>query len=331
MLKRIEDSVGLRAAHDYSAVTPEFKGPILKKGEVIKEEHVELMKQHGHYYVFVEEEDTDWLWEDEAVVEFGKYIAGENVQVVSESEGKALLLSRSKGLVRVNRAGLMKVNSTGIFLLITLKTGSLVRENGLIGIIDMVPLKVSRSSFNKLLEDVKMETPIVSVKPAVSKKAGIIVTGNEIVDGLKKDLAGPIIEAKLKHFDCSVVFYAQSRDDEDEIARKILEAVEVADVVVVSGGMSVDPTDRTPLAIARIADRVVFYGIPIKPTTMSMLAYKDDKAIIGVSSGIIHFPEYNVLDVILPWMVSNTEPSREYIAELGEGGISRYFLEKMKL
>ncbi|WP_448577197.1 molybdopterin-binding protein [Thermosphaera sp.] len=331
MLKKAEDSIGLRVAHDYSAVTPEFKGAILRKGEVIKPEHVELLKQHGHYYVFVEETEEDWLWEDEAVVELGKAIINENIEVAPKSEGKAFLISRSKGLLRINRSGLVRVNTTGIFLLITLKTGTFVSENSLIGIVDMVPLKISRKEFNNLLEELRSETPIVSVNPAKPKKAGIIVTGNEIVDGLKRDLAGPLIKEKLKSFNCPVVFYAQSGDDEDEIARKILEAVEIADIVVVSGGMSVDPTDKTPIAISKIADKVVFYGIPIKPTTMSMLAYKKDKAILGVSSGIIHFPEYNVLDVILPWVLSDTEPSREYIAELGEGGISNYFLKKMKL
>ncbi|MGB9827109.1 MAG: molybdopterin-binding protein [Thermosphaera sp.] len=331
MLKKIEESVGLKAAHDYSAVTPEYKGAVVKKGEVISPEHVELMKQHGHYYVYVEAGDGDWLWEDKAVVEFGKAVVDENIEVVPRSEGKAFLLAKSKGLVRINRAGLLKVNTTGLFLLITLRTGSFVREKGLIGIVDMVPLKISQESFNKLLENLRSDTPIISINPATPKKAAIIVTGNEIVDGLKKDLAGPLIEEKLKSFDCQVVFYAQSRDDEEEIARKILEGVEAADVVIVSGGMSVDPTDKTPVAISRVADRIVFYGIPIKPTTMSMLAYKKDKAILGVSSGIIHFPDYNVLDVILPWVASNTEPSREYIAELGEGGLSNYFLRKMKL
>ncbi|MEM4551311.1 MAG: molybdopterin-binding protein [Thermosphaera sp.] len=329
MKKKVDEAVGYRTALDLSAITPEFKGAIIKRGEIIEDKHVELLKKHGHYYVYVEEGKDSGVWEDEAVVALGKVVVSDHIEVLPRSEGKAFLIAREDGLVLVNREGLKKLNLSGIFVLITVRNGAFARVGDVIGVVDMVPLTIPTSLFNEFIDEFKKDYPLISLHPSRIKKIGIVVTGNEIVDGLKEDLAGPIIERKIKEYGCSKVYYAQSRDDENEIADTIIEALKVSDAVVVSGGMSVDPTDKTPEAIRKIADKIVFYGIPIKPTTMSMLAYREGKAILGVSSGIIYFPDYNVLDVILPWIVSNVEPTRDFIAELGEGGLSSYFLGKL--
>jgi len=122
-----------------------------------------------------------------------------------------------------------------------------------------------------------------------------------------------------------------SRDDELEIRDKILSLLRDHDAAIVTGGgMSIDPTDRTPKAIAMAADEVVAYGLPFTPTTMSMIAYRGGKAILGISSGIIYFRDYNALDILLPWIVAQVKVPRDFIISLGDGGLSEFFLAKIK-
>ncbi|MEM4718319.1 MAG: molybdopterin-binding protein [Desulfurococcaceae archaeon] len=328
---RVEDAVGKRIAHDYTCITLDFKGAIKRRGDIIDDQDIPLLKKCGHYYVRIIDEDIEdsLLHEDEAVIELAKLIVTNNVHIKPMQEAKTYLYSKVNGLLLVDSERLAKINSGGVFVVVTKKTGKYVKQGELIGVIDVIPLYVEKDTIDKLEKELVIGTPLIRVIQTVNPRVGLIITGSEIVDGLREDLASPIVLDKLKQYDCLPGEVVYARDDLEEIYRLIVKLLESHDAVVLTGGMSVDPTDYTPKAILLAADEVLAYGIPIKPTTMSMIAYKGNKAIIGVSSGIIHFPEENILDIVLPWVSSNYKIPKTYIHHLGEGGLLQSFLNRM--
>jgi len=330
-LVRVEDAVGKRLAYDCSGVSPSFKSALKRRGETITPEDVELLKNNGHYFVYIDEGDVEYgLHEDEAVVRFSEIIAGENVLIEKAPEGKAFLRAGVDGLLFFDPGELAKVNSTGVFLVIARKSGSYVKRGDIIGVVDLIPLSIPHEYLSYVSENLLQGRKLIKVYENKHPKVGIVVAGTEIVEGRKRDMASPVVIEKLRYYEIQQGALVYSRDDEYEIAGKIEEILVDHDAVIVTGGMSVDPTDKTPKAISMVADEVVAYGIPVKPTTMNMIAYRGGKAIIGVSSGIIYFQDYNILDIVLPWIAAQVKIPRDFIVSLGNGGLSDYFLEKIK-
>ena len=289
------------------------------------------MKKCGHYYVYIEDEPTsDLIHEVEAVSRFANLIIGENISIKLDEEGKALLYATNSGLLLIESNGLREVNSTGVYAVVTRKNGSYVKENELIGIVDLVPLWIQENHLKELEEKIRRFIPLIRVVESKKPRVALLITGTEIVEGRRKDLVKPIVEEKLRKYECVLGSVDYARDDLGEILSKLTALLENHDAVIVTGGMSVDPTDYTPQAIRQVASEVVVYGVPIKPTTMSMIAYRGSKAIMGVSSGIIHYPEWNILDIVLPWITAGVKIPREYIVSLGNGGLSEYFLSRYK-
>lgn len=329
---KIEDAIGKRLAHDYTCIEPGFKGAIKKRGDVVEEKDIESLKRCGHFYVYIEDDVNNvqnTLHEVEAVTLLGQIIAGENIEIKTVEEGKAFLYASTNGLVIVDSERLRIINSTGTFVVISRKTGNYVTKGSLIAVIDLIPLNIQREYINKLIKEIE-ERPLIRVVQSKNPRVAILITGTEIAEGLKKDLAAPIIVKKLKQYNCTPGIVKYARDDLNEIINRLFELLYEHDAIIVTGGMSVDPTDLTHIAIKLIADEIIAYGVPIKPTTMSMIAYKENKPIIGVSSGIIHYPRENILDIVLPWISSGVKISREFIVSLGEGGLMRSFLERLK-
>lgn len=332
-LVKVEDAVGKALAHDYTCIDEGFKGAIKRRGERVSPQDVLSLKKCGHYFVYVYDEaggevSSGYINEEEAVFGLARAIVGDNIEIALKEEGKAALFAATTGLLLVNRGGLRKVNSEGVFMLITRKNGSYVTKGELVGIVDLVPLEIPEDYMEALKGKLAGDLPLIGVKPSRRPRVGIVVTGTEVVEGLRPDLASPVVVEKLREYNCAQGALVYARDEPDEIRARIEALLEDHDAVIVTGGMSVDPTDFTPHSIRSIADEVVAYGIPIKPTTMSMIAYKGEKAVVGVSSGIIYYPRENILDVVLPWISAGVKIPREYLIELGEGGLLPTFLEK---
>ncbi|MEM4487801.1 MAG: molybdopterin-binding protein [Desulfurococcaceae archaeon] len=326
---RVTDAVGKRLAHDYTCIEPGYKGAVKRRGDLINHGDVEVLKNCGHYYVYIEVDNTasgDYVHEVEAVKWLGEIISGENVEVKLFEEGKANLHALANGLLLVESSRLYKLNSSGLFVVVTLRNGSYVKRGDLIGVVDLIPLTVKKSSLDELQKRV-VNGPLLRVVPSKKPKVALLVTGTEIVEGVREDMCTPVVAMKLKQYDCELADVDFARDDLKEIADKIVSFIKTYDAVVVTGGMSVDPTDYTPKSIELIASEIVAYGIPIKPTTMSMIAYIDNKPVIGVSSGIIKYPNENILDIVLPWISAGVKIPKDYVLSLGEGGLLRSFLE----
>lgn len=324
----VEEAVGLRIAHDITMVTESTKGPILRKGEIVRGDHVEVLKRAGHYLVAViveEGKGSEVVWEDEAVLKLAEKACRKGCSVRLMGEGKAYIVASRDGLLKIDHRRLLELNSSGDFLLITRKDGSWVHADDVIAVAELIPLYVNRGRMAEVLEGIT--EPLMEVKEALGLVAGLVVTGTEVYEGRVQDLAGPKVKRKLEAYGCKLGGKTVVPDDEERIAEGVRKAAAEHDLVIVTGGMSVDPSDVTPKAIAAAGADVLIYGIPVKPTTMSLLAYIDGKPVIGVSSGIIFFGRENVLDVLLPVICVGDGWAKEDIVGLGDGGLMDGFLE----
>ena len=326
---KVEEAIGKRAAHDLSAVTTGAKGTLIKRGDVIKNSDVNALKEAGHDFIAVVDPqgtEMDVIWEDEAVVDLASAVADDSCKVTYAGEGKAFVFAERCGALGIDDERVRRVNRSTDFRLITRRGGSWVNRGDLVCVVDLIPLHISKQDMEEAMKAAGLERA-VRVIESLGLSAGLVVTGTEVYEGRIKDLAEDRVRAKLEMYGCKLTDKVIAPDDESIISRAVSEMSSSHDLVVVTGGMSVDPTDVTPRAILATGAKLVMYGFPIKPTTMSLLAYLNGKPVIGLSSGIIHFADENVLDVLLPRICSGGSWSKEELANLGNGGIMKSFLD----
>jgi molybdenum cofactor synthesis domain-containing protein len=330
---KAEDAVGKVLAYDVTTVTPESMGSPLRKGHVIRPEDIDILKTSGHYYVYIVDgsySTTSEVYEDEAVLELGKMVAGEGTAVYARQGGKALIRAAVDGALIINEEGVKKVNESGDFALITRPNWIGVRKSDALAIIDLIPFSIERSVLEKIRKKLGAAS-VIRVEPYKNLKFGVIVTGNEVYEGRVRDNASPVVKEKVEKYGGKVAEVSVLPDDKEVIKDSIKKFLEKYDGVIATGGMSVDPTDFTHIAIKEVADEVIAYGIPIKPTTMTMIAYSNGKPLIGVSSGIIFFREWNSLDVLLPKVMAGVKWRREEIMSLALGGLHDIYLRRLRL
>ena len=336
-LVKVEDAVGKVLAYDVSAVTKNFKGALFRKGHVIRAEDVEALKNTGHYYVYVadspEELSKGWgteVFEDDAVRELAEALAGPGTVVKGLAEGKATIYALIDGVFKLKADALLAINMSGDFAVVARRDGTPVRCGEPLAVVDLIPLTVKRAVLDGVKDHARRNYPVVSVKPYQPFRVGLAVIGTEVYEGRIKDAATPVIEAKVKQYGGTLVAREVLPDDEGVIASKLREYIESdeVDIIIATGGMSVDPTDRTPHAIRTVADEVIAYGVPYKPNTMTMVAYARGKPVIGVPSSIIFFREKNILDILLPKIATREKITREELASLGNGGLTEEFIRR---
>jgi len=320
-LMKTEDAVGQMLCHDITQIIPGVKkGPVFKKGHIITEEDIPVLQSVGKNNVYIWEVDDTMMHENDAAEVLCALSINDHMERGGISEGKIELTAACDGLFKVDRARLDKINSMGQMMIAARHGNFPVRKGDKLAGMRIIPLIIE----NEKMEAAKAAVegaPIFTLLPFQHKKVGILTTGNEVYSGLIEDKFTPVLEHKLQEFDSEIIAHRLSSDDPEMEAGYIRELLDLgADLVLCTGGMSVDPDDRTPAAIRSCADRVVSYGAPVLPGAMFMLAYKGDVPIVGLP-GCVMFAKRTIFDLILPRLMADDPVTREEIDALGEGGL----------
>lgn len=319
---RVEDALGMILAHDLTKIEPgKFKGARYKKGHVIQKEDIDGLKDAGKYHIYAMELNENQLHEEDAALRIANAVGGSGIYLEGPSEGKMTLKAKEAGLLKINVDVLEEINNIDMITLSTLHNNTLLKKDQAIAGTRVVPLSIDKEYIEKIEAICKDNGAILEVKELKNFKAGVVVTGTEVYEGRIKDKFGIVLENKIKSFGSTMIGMEYSKDDETMIQEKIeLLIKQGAEIILTSGGMSVDADDVTPIAIRNIADRVVSYGSPVLPGAMFMLAYKGDILIIGVPAcGMYH--RITVLDLILPRILAKEEITKKDMAKLGHGGL----------
>lgn len=318
----VEEAIGKILAHDMTKIVPgEFKGPAFKKGHILRPEDIPQLRRMGKNHVYIFELNDALYHEDEAAHRIAALLAGNHLEQTSPSEGRINLKALCNGLVRIDREVLYQINSQPDVIVSTLHNFTPVQTGQVVAGTRIIPLTIEKGKITEVEAILSASGPIVSVFPSKRLKAGIVVTGSEVFSGLIEDRFGPILTDKLEKYGATLQGILYAPDDEAVIASRIRELIaDGAEVVLISGGMSVDPDDVTPKAIAAVADRVITYGAPVLPGAMFMLAYAGKVPLMGIP-GCGMYRRITVFDLIFPRILAGIPVERKDIIELGHGGL----------
>ena len=318
---KVEDAVGMVLVHDITEVDLDkgFKGRAFKKGHVIRPEDVEKLKRLGKEYIYVLELSENEVHENEAAVMLADAIMGENTyRDESPSEGKINIYSSVFGVVKVDVEKLVRFNLVGEPSCPTIHTDMWVKPGTKVASVRIISLVAPKSQVE---EAVKIAGDgIVRVVPFEEKKAGIIITGNEVFYGRIEDRFFDRLKPKLEFFRCSVEEKVILPDDEERIRNAIEDFVEKYDIVVLTGGTSVDPDDVTYRAIKSAGAQNFIRGNPIQPGNMLTMGWIGGKPVVAVPAAAL-FYRATSFDIWLPRLLIGDVISKEEVAMKAHGGL----------
>lgn len=322
---RTEDAVGHILCHDITQIIKDKKkGVLFKKGHVVREEDIPALLSVGKEHLFVWEKKEGILHENEGAGILYKICAGENMHGTDVSEGKIELIADCPGLLKIRRDALNAVNGLGEMMIASRHGDFPVKKGDKIAGTRIIPLVIEKEKMDRAVEAAG-EEPIFSVLPFRQKKVGIVTTGSEVKKGLIKDTFTPVLREKLSEYPTEIIGQTLPGDDREQITSDILRfAEEGAGLIIASGGMSVDPDDRTPGAIKDTGAEIITYGAPVLPGAMLLIAYLNMNGrnipVLGLP-GCVMYAKRTVFDLILPRVMADDPIRREEIASLGEGGL----------
>jgi len=321
----VEKAVGLTLAHDITEIRPGvFKGAAFRRGHTVCEQDICHLQKLGKNRLYVIDLDPDEIHEDEAATVLADALAGENV-VWDEGprEGKIKLKAAVDGLFSVNVPALAAFNMVEEVMCATLHTGTLVQKGDLVAATRAIPLVMKRAPVEKAAAIAKAHSGILSVKVLQRAKAGVIITGNEVYHGLIQDRFAPILAHKLEALGSAIHVLRYAPDSADAIRDAIGEALgQGCDLLLVTGGMSVDPDDVTRAGIAAAGAQAIHYGSAVLPGAMILTARIGPVPVLGVPACALHH-KVTVLDLILPRILAGEEIGKTQLALMGHGGLCR--------
>lgn len=316
----VEQAVGMALCHDITAMRDGFKGAAFKRGHVITEEDIPKLLDIGKRTVFVWEDNAGEIHEEDAALRMAAMCPVEGAHYTAPSEGKVLLMADKRGMFRVNTDLLRQVNSIGDITISTLPDHYPVEEGARLASMRIVPLVTQEHQIEEA-EALCREKKLVDLRPYTYKKVGVIITGSEVYSGRIKDKFEPVVRAKMKRYPSEIVGVTICDDDLDMIVSAAKAHLEHgADILIFTGGMSVDPDDLTPTAIRRLGAEVISHGVPAQPGNMTLVAYLGDVAILGVPGAAISLPT-TIFDVLLPQIFTGDKLTKEDLVNLGDGGL----------
>lgn len=327
MLKKIklEDALGTRLAHDLTEIRPgEFKGAAFHKGHAVCNDDLCRLQKMGKNHLYVLDLDEDEIHEDQAAVILADALAGEGVVWKDQPrEGKIKLLADRDGLFAVNTAALAAFNMAEEVMCATLHDHTIVKKGQLVAATRAIPLVMKRTAIERAAAIARQNGALLAVKPIRKARAGLVITGNEVYHGLIEDRFAPILTEKIEALGSEVAAVTFAPDDAELIRTSIESHLERGcDLLMLSGGMSVDPDDVTRQGIRAAGAIEMHYGAAVLPGAMFLVAYIGDIPLLGVPAcGLYH--RITVLDLVLPRILAGEKIGKAELAFLGHGGLCK--------
>lgn len=318
------DAVGQVLCHDITQIIKGVtKDAVFRKGHVIREEDIPVLLSVGKDNIYVWERDENMLHEDEAAEILRDMCINQNMSPTAPKEGKINLIADCDGLFIADTERLFKINSFGRMMIATLPSGIPVKKGEKIAGTRVIPLVIEK----EVMEQAKAlagDEPLLRLLPIKKKKFGLVTTGNEVFHGRIKDTFSPVVIEKMAEYGCELMGHEISDDDHERITaciHKLLDAG--AEMVLCTGGMSVDPDDKTPLAIKNTGANIISYGAPVLPGAMFLLSYMEDGRPVCGLPGCVMYARRSIFDIVLPFLLCDEPVTEQMLAGLGNGGLCR--------
>jgi molybdopterin biosynthesis enzyme len=136
-----------------------------------------------------------------------------------------------------------------------------------------------------------------------------------------KDEFDHFVGRKVTDYGCRLVKKIVVPDDPDAIADALSKLKSLGcDLILTTGGLSVDPDDVTRIGVRRAGGRRAVYGSPVLPGAMFLYAEIGDTPVLGLPACVYYHPT-TVFDLVLPRVLAGEVITRRDLADLGHGGL----------
>jgi len=321
-LIKTEEAVGTVLCHDLTQIIKGVKkDAVFRKGHIVTEEDIPVLLSIGKEHLYVWEKKEGMLHENEAAEILYSICKNEYMRPSKVKEGKIELTATEDGLLKIDVERLRKINFLGEMMIATRHGNFPVKNGDKIAGTRIIPLVIEKEKMDAAVE-IAGGKPLMGIMPFKHKKAGIITTGSEVFYGRIKDAFGPVIREKLAEYDVEVLGQKILSDDPESITEAIEDFIrDGAELIICTGGMSVDPDDTTPTAIKNTGARIVSYGAPVLPGAMFLLAYyRDSIPVLGLP-GCVMYNKRTIFDLVLPRVMAEDKITQEDLADYGHGGL----------
>ena len=319
---KLEEAVGMVLGHDVTKVVPGgFKGPAFRRGHVIKEEDIPELLSIGKEHVYVMELAEEEVHEEEAALRIARAVSTPRMELTKVKEGRINIKASVPGLLKVNTSLLKEINCVGEIIVATLHDNTICHEGTEVAATRIIPLFVTEAKVSEIEQICQRKGKVIEVIPINEKKIGVVITGSEVFKGRIEDKFGATIKRKVEALGSVINHQVIVPDNVNLIGQAIAEMkAKGCEVVVVCGGLSVDPDDVTVEGVEKIGAEIVSYGAPVLPGAMFLYAMWDGIPILGAPACVIYSPA-TILDLVLPRVMAGEDISREDIIDLGHGGL----------
>ena len=321
-LVKTEEAVGHVLCHDMTQIIRgQFKGPRFRKGHVVTAEDIPVLLSMGKEHLYVWEMRSGMVHENDAAERLCALCRNVNMDRGSVSEGKIELTAACDGWFRVNREKLVAVNSIPDIMIATRHGNTAVRKGDKLAGTRVIPLIIEEETL-QAAEQAAGKAPLLELLPYIKKTAAIVATGGEVKKGLIQDTFTPVVKDKLAAYGIETLAVTYSGDGVEHVANAIADMRKTgAELILCTGGMSVDPDDNTPGGIKQSGARIVTYGAPVLPGAMFLLGYYDDGTVVCGLPGCVMYAGATIFDLALPRIAAGVEMTHADFAAMGEGGL----------
>ena len=321
-LLRVEDAVGQVLCHDITQIIPGVtKDAVFRKGHIIRAEDIPVLLRVGKEHIYVWENNENMLHENDAADILRALCQGPHMRASAPKEGKIELTAEADGLLLVDTERLRAVNALGDMMIATRAGGFPVKKGDKLCGTRVIPLVIEKAKMEQARKAAGPD-PLLQLLPFRPRPFGVVTTGSEVKKGLIQDAFTPVLVDKLAEYGCELAAHAVCGDDADEITAAIAKmADEGAELILCTGGMSVDPDDRTPLAIRNAGAHIVSYGAHVLPAAMFLMAYLPDGRPVCGLPGCVMYAKRTIFDLVLPRLLADVPVTPQWLAGLGHGGL----------
>jgi molybdenum cofactor synthesis domain-containing protein len=319
---KVEDAPGMVLAHDLTRIKRgEFKGAAFRKGHVVNRSDIPELLKIGKRYLYALKLTDDQLHENDAARRISQAISHPDLQFSEPVEGKISIIAKQAGVLKINVDALLQINMMHKIIVATLKNNFPCRKGEIVAATRIIPLIIEAERIEYLEKLASQQAPILSVKPYRALKVGAVVTGSEVFNGLITDEFEPSIGRKIADAGCSLVKKITVPDDESRISGAVLELKGLGcDLIITTGGLSVDPDDVTRQGVLKAGAEEIFYGSPVLPGAMLMISKLEDVDIISLPACVFYYKN-TVFDLVFPRVLAGEIITKEDIASMGHGGL----------
>ena len=321
-LIKTTEAVGHVLCHDLTQIIKdEYKDARFRKGHIVTEEDIPVLLSMGKENLYIYEMTPGMVHENDAAERLLALCANDHMTRSEVKEGKIELKAACDGLFRVNIEKLIAVNSQEDIMIATRKGNTPVKKGDKLAGMRVIPLIIEEEKLKKA-EEAAGDAPLLELLPYTKKTACIVTTGNEVKKGIIKDTFTPVVIDKLKAYGIETIATVQSGDGVENVRDAILDMRKMnPDIILCTGGMSVDPDDNTPGGIRATGASIVTYGAPVLPGAMFLLGYFDDGTCVCGLPGCVMYAGATIFDLVLPRIAAGVRVSRNDVVMFGEGGL----------